>query len=209
MGRVFVRSKRQQRVVRIAVWAAVLGLLATVLSQVVFAVGADAHTALKSVSPKDGARLASAPTEVVLTFDDPISESFAAVTVTGPGGSVGSGRATVQGAVVTQPLESGLGDGTYTVAFRVVSADGHPVSDRTTFVLVAPGSSGSSSATSATTAAPESSTSPPSAAEAGPGHTANSGDGRSKRLGLAVGVAALALAAGTALVAATRRRRSS
>ncbi|GAB3435703.1 hypothetical protein GCM10027517_05120 [Phycicoccus ginsengisoli] len=202
----FVPSKRQQKVVRLTVWAAVLGLLLGVLAQVVFAVGADAHTALKTVSPEDGARLTTAPTQVVLTFDDPISESFATVTVTGPDGSVGSGRPRVDGAVVTQPLQDGLADGTYTVAFRVVSADGHPVSDRTTFVLA------SAPAAAGTTSPPQSpaSSAPSPTATAAPAGTASAkgDDGRTTRIGLAVGVAALALAAGIALVAVTRRRRS-
>ena len=210
MEGVFVPTKRQQKVVRITVWAAVLGLLLGVLAQVVFAVGADAHTALKTVSPKDGAQLTTAPTQVVLTFDDPISESFATVTVTGPGGSVGSGRAVVDGAVVTQALRPGLADGRYTVAFRVVSADGHPVSDTTTFQLAAsPSPSATAAATpsagSASPAPTGSATATAAQADAAP---ASADDGRTKRLGLAVGVAALALAAGTAVVAATRRRRA-
>lgn len=213
MEGVFVPTKRQQKVVRLTVWAAVLGLVLGVLAQVVFAVGADAHTALKTVSPKDGARLTTAPTQVVLTFDDPISESFATVTVTGPGGSVGTGRAAVDGAVVTQPLRPGLADGRYTVAFRVVSADGHPVSDTTTFQLAAspsPSATTSGATTSGATAPAGSTTAaPPATATAAQADApASADDGRTKRLGLAVGVAALALAAGTAVVAATRRRRA-
>ena len=208
MEGVFVPTKRQQKVVRITVWAAVLGLLLGVLAQVVFAVGADAHTALKTVSPADGSRLTTAPTQVVLTFDDPISETFATVTVTGPSGSVGTGRAAVDGAVVTQALCSGLADGRYTVAFRVVSADGHPVSDTTTFQLAA--SPSPSATTGATPSAGSSSPAPSATATAAQADAtpASADDGRTKRLGLAVGVAALALAAGTAVVAATRRRRA-
>ena len=211
MEGVFVPTKRQQKVVRITVWAAVLGLLLGVLAQVVFAVGADAHTALKTVSPKDGSQLTTAPTQVVLTFDDPISESFATVTVTGPGGSAGTGRATVDGAVVTQPLRPGLADGRYTVAFRVVSADGHPVSDTTTFQLAAapsPSSTTSGATPSAASSSPAPSATATATAVQADAAPASADDGRTKRLGLAVGVAALALAAGTAVVAATRRRRA-
>jgi hypothetical protein len=41
---------------------------------------------------------------------------------------VASGEAEVFDTLVQQPVESGDLEGTYTIAFRVVSTDGHPVS---------------------------------------------------------------------------------
>ena len=201
-------SEGKRRVIRISVWVAIIGLLLGVLSSIVMATGADAHAALRTISPEDGATLTSAPTQVVLTFNEPIGTSFATVSVAGAGGSVSEGKAAVDGVTVTQALSPALPDGRYTVSFRVVSEDGHPVSDRTTFSLAAaptatplPGTPATSSPSTATgpTSAP---TTAPSALPADEGE----GDGRGLRLGLAVGVAALALAGGTALIAATRRR---
>ncbi|WP_344140016.1 copper resistance CopC family protein [Pedococcus bigeumensis] len=199
-------SEGKRKVIRIGVWVAILGLLLGVLSSLVVATSADAHAALRSVSPKDGATVTTVPTEVVLTFSEAIGTSFATVSVAGPDGSVSRGRAVVDGSTVTQALADGLPNGRYTVSFHVVSEDGHPVSDRTTFSLAAaatatPLPSTPATATTSTTD-PASSSAPTSALPADEGE----GNGRAVRIGLAAGVAALALAAGIALVAATRRR---
>ena len=87
MGAVFMESPRKSKLIRITVWAAALGLLLGVLSSLAMAGSADAHAVLRSISPKDGARLTSAPTEVVLTFNEPVSSSFATVTVTATDGA--------------------------------------------------------------------------------------------------------------------------
>lgn len=204
----FMDSDGKRRAIRIGVWVAILGLLLGVLSSLVMATGADAHAALKSISPKDGSSLATAPTRVVLTFNEPIGTSFATVTVTGAQGAVSTGRAAVDGVTVTQALAPDLPNGRYTVAFRVVSEDGHPVSDKATFTVAA-ASTPPSTATSAPSATPlpatvDSATASPTPTVADDAADANSG--RGLRIGLAVGVAALALAGGTALVASGRRR---
>lgn len=204
----FLQGKNHQRVIRIGVWVAVIGLLLGVLSSIIMATAADAHTALKSSDPKDGATLTSPPARVVLTFSEPVSTSFATVTVTGPDGSVTEGKAGVEGDVVTQSLAGGIPDGTYAVSFRVVSEDGHPVSDRLSFT-VATGTSATSTGTATTSGGPVSSpattaVSPTGAAKSASDQGADSG--RTTRVGLAVAVAALAVAAGTAVIALTRRR---
>ena len=212
MSGVYLQSRRRTRLIKVAVWAAVLGLLLGVLSSLALATGADAHASLISIAPANRARLTTAPTRIVLTFDEPISSSFATVTVTdGSGASVGAGRADVQEAVVTQRLSPGLTSGRYTVAFRVVSEDGHPVSDRTTFTLALPaGAAAPGTSAPAPTMTPLA-TATASAAPASDNAAAASSpsDSTPMRLGLAVGVGALALAAGTALVAFSRRSRAS
>jgi methionine-rich copper-binding protein CopC len=209
MAAVFMQSSRQRRVVRVAVWVAVLGLVFGVLTSIIMATDASAHTALKSVSPKDGSTVSTPPTRVVLTFSEAVSKSFATVTVTGPSGDVGSGKATVDGAVVTQPLDDTLPNGSYTVAFRVVSEDGHPVSDRTTFRVLAPSPASTTSEPVPTSSPSDTSTptaAPTTSAAALPAGDDNPSDQRALRLGLAVGVAGLAVAAGIALIASNRRR---
>jgi methionine-rich copper-binding protein CopC len=208
---VFMDSDGKRKGIRISIWVAILGLLLGVLSSIVIATDADAHTALRSVSPKDRSTVSFAPTKVVLTFTEAVSTSFATVTVTGPQGPVSKGKAAVDGVTLTQALTGDLPNGRYTVAFRVVSDDGHPVSDQTTFTVAAANShtTPSSSAPTATPlpASPSTSTSGPASPDTAAAAAADeSGSGRGWRIGLAVGVAALALAAGTALVASTRRR---
>ena len=204
MGRVFMESPRKSKLIRITVWAAALGLLLGVLSSLAMAGSADAHAVLKSISPKDGARLSSPPREVVLTFNEPISSSFATVTVAGTDGqSASSGKARVSGTTVTQDLSGDLADGRFTITFRVVSEDGHPISGRTTFTVASPATSTTAAATS-TTVAPAASSAATSAPSATAAAESDDGDGRPLRLGLAIGVAGLAIAAGLALVARSR-----
>lgn len=208
-------SDGKRRIIRIGVWVAILGLLLGVLSSIIMATGADAHAALKSISPKDGATLATAPTKVVLTFNEPISTSFATVTVAGRAGAVSDGKAVVDGATVTQALTTDLANGAYTVSFKVVSKDGHAVSDRTTFTVAAAATPTTATATSQggtpSATLPATSGAATASATVGPaspvpGDADEAGGGRALRIGLAVGVAALALAGGTALVASSRRR---
>lgn len=206
-----MESEGKRRAIRITVWVAVLGLLLGVLSSIIGAVSADAHAALKSVTPGDGDTVSKAPTSIVLEFNEPIGTSFATVTVTGPTGAVGNGRPKVDGTTVSQDLRGNLPNGSYKVAFRVVSEDGHPVSDTTTFTLAATTTATASPSSESTTTPGASTTSPsPSSAPSSetPAAATASGDddGQTMRLGLAVGVGALAVAAGTALVAAARRR---
>nr|WP_067470525.1 copper resistance CopC family protein [Nocardia amamiensis] len=101
---------------------------------------ASAHSALASSDPADGTEIATAPPRVNLTFNEPIQSAFANLTVTGPDGQRWErSQPHVDGTVVSVDLD-GLGPvGQYTVGFRVVSADGHPVSGSYTFTLTQPG----------------------------------------------------------------------
>jgi methionine-rich copper-binding protein CopC len=114
-----------------------------------------AHAELEKISPADGATVGTPPSVVVMTFSEDVSSTFAVVQVKGPGGEpVSQGRPHVQGAVVTQPLAASLAAGRYTVAYRVVSSDGHPVSDTTSFTIAA----GTPSSTAASATPPSSPT---------------------------------------------------
>jgi methionine-rich copper-binding protein CopC len=95
-----------------------------------------AHSRLLSVAPADGARLTEAPTQVVLTFNEDVLPEFVTVRVTDGGGVARTrGEPTVEGAVVTQRLATGLGPGAYRVTYKVVSADSHPISGTTDFTV--------------------------------------------------------------------------
>ena len=101
---------------------------------------AAAHSAVISSTPENGAQIAAAPDRVSLTFNEALQEKFASLTVVGPDGNLWSkGDPTVQGDSISVPLD-GLGPvGDYTIAFRVTSADGHPVSGTRTFTLTQEG----------------------------------------------------------------------
>ena len=93
---------------------------------------ADAHASLVSTSPEDGSRMATAPRSVELTFSEDIGEAFVAVTAP-DGAKVKTSHAHISGARVHADLTSSDERGRYTVAYRVVSSDGHPVSGTFTF----------------------------------------------------------------------------
>lgn len=97
------------------------------------------HDALVGSDPADGAVLAAAPTQVVLTFSAEQAGVGAEVLVTGPdGASWSDGAAVVAGTTVTQALADGMPDGAYAVAWRSVAQDGHPVTGSFGFTLDAP-----------------------------------------------------------------------
>ncbi|NBM20310.1 copper resistance CopC/CopD family protein [Streptomyces sp. GC420] len=104
---------------------------------------AGAHAALISSNPPDGAVVQEAPERVTLDFSEKVALSDDSVRVMDPDakrvdtgkvedlGTEGSVRYGVQ-------LKPDLPDGTYTVAWQLVSADSHPVSGAFTFSVGAP-----------------------------------------------------------------------
>ena len=114
-------------------------LVATLLLAVLSAGPAAAHTGLVSTDPADGSSLARTPDAVVLTFGEPAISLGTQVVVTGPDGAAADGPVQLVDATVRQPLLDGAPAGSYTVDWRVTSADGHPVTGRLTFTAEAAG----------------------------------------------------------------------
>ncbi len=114
--------------------------LAVTASVVLLGIGvpaASAHDALVSATPADGTSSDTAPTELSLEFSGAVQELGAEVAVTGPDGDAATqGDPEVVDATLTQPLTPDLPAGTYSVVWRVTSADGHPISGTTTFTVV-------------------------------------------------------------------------
>jgi copper transport protein len=98
------------------------------------------HATLVTSYPLDGAVLKQQPVRVTVGFDQPVAVSSDSLEVFTPGGQ----RADVAGATHDGPdgvavaLRGGLGKGTYTAAWHVVSADSHPVQGAFTFSIGAP-----------------------------------------------------------------------
>jgi len=106
------------------------------------AVPASAHAVLTSSEPRAGTVLKSAPKEVMVSFDESVALAEDSVRVLDPDGRpVTAGDPThADGAADTArvPLTGGLEEGTYTVSWRVLSADSHAVSGAFTFFVGAP-----------------------------------------------------------------------
>lgn len=90
-----------------------------------------AHDQLVSSTPENGQLLDTAPAEITLTFTEPVLDSgmgSAIVVLDANGTDWVAGPLTVNDTAVNAPLKSDLPNGVYTVEWRVVSADGHPIS---------------------------------------------------------------------------------
>ncbi|MFF5156007.1 copper resistance protein CopC [Streptomyces sp. NPDC000348] len=103
---------------------------------------ASAHAALRGTDPGDGSVVGSAPRHLTLTFTESVGLLEDSFRVYGPDNRrirPGEPRhADGASDTVRADLPGGLADGTYTVAWRVVSADSHPVSGAFTFSVGKP-----------------------------------------------------------------------
>lgn len=104
------------------------------------ALAAMSHATLVTTYPLDGALLSRQPAKVTVSFDQPVGVSIDSLEVFTPAGQ----RADAGGATHNGPdgvavvLRTGLGTGTYTAAWHVVSADSHPVQGAFTFSIGKP-----------------------------------------------------------------------
>ena len=124
---------------RRALRASAATLLCVVLGLLAGAGSADAHAALIATEPGQGALVPTLPSRVSLTFSEPVVVATSGIRVFGPDGSELDNGHTVH---VGQPSSVGVGlsrsappvaQGTYTVSWRVISADSHPVAGAFTF----------------------------------------------------------------------------
>ncbi|MGW2468657.1 copper resistance CopC/CopD family protein [Streptomyces bauhiniae] len=118
----------------------VLLLLAVTGALFAGAAPASAHAALTGSDPAQGVVVDRAPTQISLTFSEQVAMGDNSLRVLDPKGKpVQSGKpANVSGTTYAVRLHAGLADGTYTVAYQVVSADSHPVAGAYTFSIGAP-----------------------------------------------------------------------
>ena len=188
-----VGTAGQPRGMRVRVLAALALAVAGVAAS---ATAASAHATLESTTPRAGAVVEGPPAAVRLTFDEAVGTP-AFIAVTGPQGRVDTGATRVAGAVVSVALEKSLPAGRYSVAFRVVSDDGHPVESSYTFQVKA--------AASVSSPAPSASAAPVPAAAAASAEAANGQNHSSHWLMGAAGVA-MVLAGAGALVWERRHR---
>lgn len=99
-----------------------------------------AHNVLVNSDPVNGASVATGPSKVTLKFDLPVQQSFSTVTVLGPDGlHYEGGLAQVDGNSVSAPVNPLGTAGKYTVGYRIVSDDGHPVNGSISFTLTQAG----------------------------------------------------------------------
>jgi methionine-rich copper-binding protein CopC len=97
---------------------------------------ASAHAELVSSDPKDGSTVTTRPAVVTLTFEEDVDPKTARSRVEAEDDGLSYSadpKPRVQGAEVVVPLGQFTTAGTYTVTYRVVSEDSHPVEGSITF----------------------------------------------------------------------------
>lgn len=99
---------------------------------------ARAHAQLVSSNPKVSAVLYVAPKSVTLTFDDDliaVAGSNQIQVLDAKKQRIDRGSTKVSAATISVALKSNIAVGKYQVVYRVLSADGHPVSSSYYFYL--------------------------------------------------------------------------
>ncbi|HEX6446373.1 MAG TPA: copper resistance CopC family protein [Streptosporangiales bacterium] len=138
--------------------SAAFAVLAVVAGAVLAALAtpspAVAHDVLIGTAPKARSTVTAPRSTVVLTFNDAVQTSFAEVVVSDAAGDeLSVGKPDVVDDTVTQRIQPFRSAGGYRVSWRIVSADGHPVSGTFTFT-VGTGAVSTASPTGSTPASP-------------------------------------------------------
>lgn len=184
--------------------AAILAGLVGVVTALVLGMPAPAwaHAELTSSDPADGAVLDVAPLALSFTFGEQLLRQGNAVTATrlDDGLRVPLGALIVSGDTVSAGWPAEHAGGSYRAAYRVVSADGHPITGTITFRIGGPDSPAPSTPPASTLAPSPSGASPGSTTPPGP--TGSGADGWPLWLGLG-----LVLVVGVAAGAQFLRRR--
>jgi len=108
-----------------------MAIVAVAAGVVLPATAASAHSQLVAAYPEPGAHLPTAPDRVTLRFNEPVEINLGAIRVFDHEGkqlaTTPAHHPDGNGTEVQVELPRGLGDGGYVVAWRVVSADSHPI----------------------------------------------------------------------------------
>lgn len=117
---------------RSALW---LGVLAVSCVLLVLGPGqAAAHAGLEGSEPLDGEAVPTSPPSVLLRFNQPVSPEFVTTALTSGGRPIPTGPPEVTASTLVQQVPQ-LTRGSYVLAFRVISQDGHPVAGSMKFYV--------------------------------------------------------------------------
>lgn len=117
-----------------------ISALSVMLGALVIASPASAHDALEVADPAPGSSVETMPATITLTFSaalQTLTPEDTYVEVLSPSGeNLASGDERVEGAVIRQDVAPATEAGEYTVEWRAVSSDGHPISDTFSFTVL-------------------------------------------------------------------------
>ena len=187
---------------------------------------ASAHADLQVSTPEDGESLQIAPEEIRLTFSEELFEELVEISILDADGdlysTIGVEQTPPPGTDVVFPWPTQAPPGEYSIAYRVVSADGHPVTGTISFsyAATAPEPSTPEPAPSDSTPSAESSTpatspaasspiaSAPSSSSATESSTSSSTDSSSGTPLVILGVVLLLGVIATSAIIVRARRRN-
>jgi methionine-rich copper-binding protein CopC len=149
-----------------------------------------AHNQLISTVPAANAKLAKPPAAVTLSFVQPLNPRFTTIVVSDAARHrLPAGAPAIDGGTGTVTLDAPPGNGAYTVAYRIVSVDGHVVQGSYDFTVADPALPAASAA----------------AASAAPAAAASSSGGIPAAALIAVAVVLVLLAGGAVYLWLSRR----
>ncbi|GGU93320.1 hypothetical protein GCM10010182_06020 [Actinomadura cremea] len=170
---------------------AALAAVLTLAAALVLASPASAHTALTGSNPEADSTVAP-PSEIVLNFANPVT--LPQVVVTDESDARHElGKPEAVDDDVRQALKAPLPNGAYTVGWRAVSPDGHPISGTFEFTVEGAESAAPSSPAQSSAAAPPA---PASSQASSPASSSESEGTSAGWLWIGLGVLAVALVAG-------------
>ncbi|QNE13387.1 copper resistance CopC family protein [Pseudarthrobacter sp. NBSH8] len=138
------------RSIRRQLLSVVLGTFVFVAAVLGFAAPASAHDAAESSSPAQGATVATAPEQVSVTFNkNPLGIGAQFSVKDSAGAEWADGALEIVDSTATQKLKAGAPAGAYTVVWRVVSSDSHPIEGTFGFTATAAAAGAAPSGTSA------------------------------------------------------------
>lgn len=168
------------------------------------AIPAGAHAELTSTDPADGSSLSAPPAQVTLTFGETLVPETVTIAVSTQDGAVAGIAPRTEGDTVTVPWPAEAGAGDYTVAYRVVSEDGHPVEGQFAFSIAATEASSAAVPDASSVASPVAEATPATVASEAPYEPTGPEDGSIDWV-LVIVVMAFGVAAFSALLVAGRR----
>lgn len=132
------RSEAPRRVGNLP-WRGVVLSLVVLVSLASTPGSAQAHSELVGSNPADRATLRSAPATITFTFSEGIAPTYAVMTLRVGSSDLATLETAVSGDRISADIPPVLrGNGDWRVAYRIVSADGHPVTGKIAFKVAAP-----------------------------------------------------------------------
>ena len=198
------------RNIALAATAAIVFLLSVLMAPT-----GSAHADLQVSTPEDGESLRVAPEKIRLTFSEELFEELVEISILDAAGDLYSTIEVEQtpppGTDVIFPWPPQAPPGEYSIAYRVVSADGHPLTGTISFSYAAttpePSSSDSTPSAESSTPASSPTASAPSASPANESSTSSSTDSSSGTPSVVLGVVLLlGVIAASAIIVRARQR---